>query len=274
VSPRRGLPDSVKSRFESHYVDELATSLPEPLGRFIPLKLIRPDENQPRGDLGDLSGLKQSIKSKGIIEPIVVRHAGEFYQIISGERRYLAARELGLDEVPCVVREADDLEALEVALIENLQRKDLTPFEEADGYKQLIEKHSYKHEEISERIGKSRTSVTETLSLTRIPEDIRGLCSKHGISAKSMLLQIARQDTASDMLELTQQIVSHGISRAEARARRPHLVTARAKPHTFNFNPPDRSFKVTVRFSKNEVSDEETKAALQAAIDHIDNHIK
>jgi ParB family chromosome partitioning protein len=271
VSPRRGLPDTVKSRFESHYVDELATSLPEPLGLFVPVKMILPNENQPRANIGDLSGLKQSIKSKGIVEPIVVRRLGDSYQIISGERRYLAARELGLEEVPCVVREADDLEALEVALIENLQRKDLTPFEEAYGYKQLIEKHSYTHDEIAEQIGKSRTSVTEILSLTRIPDDIRDLCSKHGINAKSMLLQIARQDTASDMLELTQQIVSHGITRAEARSRRPHLAAERAKPHTFNFKAQDKSFKVTIKFKKSDVSHEEVKKALQAAIDYLDS---
>lgn len=269
MSPRRGLPETLKSRHDSHYVDSIVSPLPEPLGQKILIGRIKPNEEQPRSNMGDLSGLKKSIQSKGIIEPIVVRRVGDSFQIISGERRFLAARELGLEEVPCVIRDSDDIDALEVALIENLQRKDLTPFEEADGYKQLIEKYKHTHDDIALRIGKSRTSITESLSLSRIPHDIRELCSKHRINAKSMLLQIARQDTAADMLELAQEIVSRGISRKEARSRRPHLHAERPKPHSFKYDAPDKSYSVTVKFKKTDVAEDEVKAALQAAMGHV-----
>lgn len=270
MSMRRGLPDSVRSRHESHYVESLGIPLPEPIGMRIKISEIKPNSDQPRSVLGDLSGLKRSIQTKGIIEPIVVRKLGDFYQIISGERRFMAAREIGLDEIPCIVREADDAETLEVALIENLQRKDLTPFEESDGLRQLVEKHGFTHEEIAERIGKSRSSISESLSLTRIPEDIRQLCEKHGIQAKSMLLQIARQDSASDMLNLTQNIIRHGISREQARSYRPEFATARSKPFTFRHRAPDKSFTVIVKFNKSDVSDEEVQEALMQALQKIE----
>jgi len=269
VSVRRGLPETAKPRHSRHYVESLSVAAPEPIGQMIPISEIEPNKEQPRGQLGDLSGLKRSIEEKGIIEPIIVRRYGDGFQIISGERRFIAAREVGLDEVPCIVREADEQETLEVALIENLQRKDLTPFEEADGLRQLAEKHGYTHEEIARKIGKSRSSITETVSLSRIPEDVRELCQKHNIAAKSMLLQIARQDTAADMLNLTQSIIRRGITREEARAARPHMASARPKPMTFRHKAPDKAFTVTVRFKKTEATAEEMIAALQAAIDEL-----
>jgi ParB family chromosome partitioning protein len=267
---RRGLPEAMRSRHEKHYVESLGVPLPEPIGREIPVSEIETNSEQPRSILGDLSGLKRSIEEKGIIEPIIVRKLDGKYQIISGERRFVAARELGLERVPCVVREADDLETLEVALIENLQRKDLTPFEEADGLQQLKEKYGYTHDDIADKLGKSRSSITETLSLARIPPDIRRLCTSHGVGAKSMLLQIARQDTSADMLRLTQSIVSKGISREEARATRPHLKSERPKPATFRFKGKGRQFAVTVKFKKAEASREEIIEALRAAISELE----
>lgn len=269
MSMRRGLPDTVQPRHDRHYVDSLSAPLPKPIGREIPVNEIEPNKEQPRTALGDLAGLKRSIEEKGIIEPIIVRKHGEKYQIISGERRFVAAREIGLEAVPCVIRDADDIETLEVALIENLQRKDLTPFEEADGLQQLKDKYSYTHDDIANKIGKSRSSITETMSLARIPEDIRRLCRSHGVGAKSMLLQIARQDTSGDMLHLTQNIISRGISREEARATRPHLKSEKPKPATYRHAAKDKSFTVTVKFKKCEASTEEMIRALQDTIDKI-----
>jgi ParB family chromosome partitioning protein len=266
VSVRRGLPEAIKSRHEKHYVDSLSAPLPNPIGREIPVNEIEPNAEQPRTALGDLSGLKKSIEEKGIIEPIIVRRVGERFQIISGERRFVAARELGIDTIPCIIRDADDLETLEVALIENLQRKDLTPFEEADGLQQLRDKYGYTHDDIANKIGKSRSSITETMSLSRIPEDIRRLCTSHGVNAKSMLLQIARQDTSADMLRLTQSIVSKGITREEARATRPHLKSEKPKPATFRFKARGKPYTVTVKFKKTEASREEIIEALRCAI--------
>ena len=130
--PRRGLPESVSMRHDQHYVEALAASAGTPVGRLVPIDLVDPNPNQPRQVMGDLSELIASIGEKGIIEPLIVRQRGDRFQIIAGERRYQAAVQAGLRDLPVVVREVDDTEVIELALIENLQRKDLTPFEEAE----------------------------------------------------------------------------------------------------------------------------------------------
>ena len=130
--PRRGLPETIAMRHDEHYVDALAASAGTPIGRLIPIDLIDPNPNQPRQVMGDLSELIASIGEKGIIEPLVVRPRGDRFQIIAGERRYQAAVQVGLRELPVVIRDVDETEMLELALIENLQRKDLTPFEESE----------------------------------------------------------------------------------------------------------------------------------------------
>ena len=126
--------------------------------------------------MGDLSELMASIAEKGIIEPLVVRQRGDRYQIIAGERRYHAAVQVGLREVPVVIREVDDTEVMELALVENLQRKDLTAFEEAEALLQLARSCGYTHEDLARKLGKSRTSITESLSLAAMPEEVRNLC--------------------------------------------------------------------------------------------------
>ena len=123
---RRGLPETVRMRHDEHYVEALAASAGTPVGRMVPIDLIDPNPNQPRQVMGDLSELMASIAEKGIIEPLVVRQRGDRFQIIAGERRYQAAVQVGLSELPGVIRDADDTEMMEIALVENLQRKDLT----------------------------------------------------------------------------------------------------------------------------------------------------
>ena len=129
---RRGLPESISMRHDEHYVEALAASAGTPVGRVVPIDLIDPNPNQPRQVMGDLSDLIASIGEKGFIEALIVRQRGERFQIIAGERRYQASVQAGLRELPVVVRDVDDTEVIELALIENLQRKDLTPFEEAE----------------------------------------------------------------------------------------------------------------------------------------------
>src|ERR1044072_3782682 len=119
-------------RHDDHYVDAITASAGTPVGRMVPIELIDPNPNQPRQVMGDLSELIASITEKGILEPLVVRQRGERFQIVAGERRYQAAVQVGLRELPVVIRDVDDTEMLELALIENLQRKDLTPVEEAE----------------------------------------------------------------------------------------------------------------------------------------------
>ena len=128
--PRRGLPQTLEMRHDAHYVDALTASSGAPIGRLVPIEQIDPNPDQPRQVMGNLSELMASISEKGIIEPLIVRQQGERFQIIAGERRYQASVQVGLTELPVIIRNVDDGELVEIALIENIQRKDLTPFEE------------------------------------------------------------------------------------------------------------------------------------------------
>ena len=270
MSARKGLPESFRSRHDRHYVETLSEPQPESVGLNLPLGQVRPNENQPRGNVGDLSGLKESIREKGVLEPLVVRREGDHYLIISGERRYRASVELGLERIPCVLRESDDQDTLEVALIENIQRKDLTPFEEADGLRQLVERFGMNHEEVAKKIGKSRTSVSESLSLSHIPQDIRALCTNHGIMSKSMLLQIARQETHAEMLSLANEIIERGLRRNEARQVRSTKSADRPKAFTFRSKAEDGSYTLTLKFKRSEVERNELIEALKRAISKLE----
>ena len=190
---KRGLPVTVKMRHDSHYVEDLARSN-RTVGRIIPISQIEPNPDQPRTEIGDLTELTSSIKEKGVLEPLLVKPFSDgTWMIIAGERRWRAANLAGLREVPCIELDIDEQGIAEIALIENMQRKDLTVWEEADGLAALSTRYGYTHEEIAKKIGKSRTTVTESLSIAGLPENIREKCRKAQINAKSSLLEIARQ---------------------------------------------------------------------------------
>src|SRR5918993_570448 len=172
----------------------------------VPIEQLDPNPGQPRQVMGDLSELMASIAEKGIIEPLVVRQRGDRFQIIAGERRYHASVQVGLREVPVVIREASDAEVMELALIENLQRKDLMPFEEAEALHQLAQKCRYTHEDMARKLGKSRTSITESLSLNNMPEEVRNICRLADITSRSTLLQIVRQSDPQKMLALIERL--------------------------------------------------------------------
>src|SRR5437868_12730308 len=137
---KRGLPSTVRMRHDEHYVEALTSSAGAPIGRLVPIDELDPNPNQPRQVMGDLSELMASISEKGIIEPLIVRQRGSRFQIVAGERRYQAAVQVGLRELPVVIRDVDDREIIEVALVENIQRKDLGPFEEAEAMHSLAER--------------------------------------------------------------------------------------------------------------------------------------
>src|SRR4030081_1603421 len=149
-------------RHDSHYVESLTSYSGAAIGRMIPVEQIRPNPDQPRKSIGDLRELTESVREKGVLEPLLVRYVPreDAYHIISGERRYHASRAAGLREVPCIEKIADDAETLEIALIENLQRKDLTAFEEAEGLARLAEQFDYTHDDIAKKISRARSSVT------------------------------------------------------------------------------------------------------------------
>jgi ParB family chromosome partitioning protein len=272
VSARKGLPGSFAPRHDRHYVDRLAGPAPETIGLLIDIKQISPNESQPREQVGDLSGLKTSIKEKGVIEPLVVKEVDGLYILIAGERRYRACIELGLEKIPCVIRESDDQDTLEIALIENLQRKDLTAFEEADALKSLSVNFKLTHEAISAKIGKSRNTISETVTLSNIPPDIRTLCSSHNIFAKSVLLQIARQETHAEMLSLTKNIIEGGMNRAEVRqASKPASATSQSRPFTYRHKSEEGDFTLMVKFKKTEVEREELIGALRSILKKLED---
>ncbi|HVA95629.1 MAG TPA: ParB/RepB/Spo0J family partition protein [Candidatus Dormibacteraeota bacterium] len=258
MSKRIGLPVTLKMRHDAHYVEQLTSFSGAAVGRMVPVDKIRPNPDQPRKALGDLRELTESIREKGVLEPLLVRFMprDDSYHIISGERRYHASCAAGLREVPCIEKIADDAETLELALIENLQRKDLTPFEEADGLQRLAEHFDYTHEDIAKKIAKARSSVTESMSLRVIPESLRKLCIENGIVSKSLLLQVARQPTEKKMLEAIQRIAQAGLTRDEARRERQDEKNAgpRPQPFIFNFRPENEAFKLRIQFRKSNVS--------------------
>ena len=270
MSRKIGLPVTLKMRHDAHYVETLTSYSGAAIGRMIPVEKIRPNPDQPRKALGDLRELTDSIKEKGVLEPLLVRFVprDECYYIISGERRYHASRAAGLRELPCIEKIADDAETLELALIENLQRKDLTPFEEAEGLYRLAAHFDYTHEDIAKKIGKARSSVTETLSLRNIPDGLRRKCADKGIVTKSLLLQVARQPNEKKMAEAVQRIGQAGLTRDEARRERRQEATAgpRPQPFIFNFQPETEAFRLRVQFRKSQVSREELIATLRSVI--------
>jgi len=219
VSSRKGLPDFRKMRHDRHFVEELANQSHTAIGSMIALDRIETNREQPRSDLGDIAELAASIRSRGVLEPLLVRAlpGGKKYQLIAGERRFHAAAEAGLEEVPCIEIAASDQEALELALIENLQRRDLSPFEEAEGYRTLVSKYGYTHEQVGTAVGKSRSTVTETLKLLAIPPALQDLCRHADITAKSVLLLIARAGSIQEMELLVQRIAEGGLDREAAR---------------------------------------------------------
>ena len=149
---------------------------------------IVPNKFQPRKnfDESNLEDLSNSIKERGVIQPIIVRKSNSDnskFEIIAGERRWLAARKAGLHDIPVVVTEADDLKSLEFAIVENVQRHDLNPLEEAQGYKRLIDEFSYDQEKVSKFIGKSRSHITNSLRILSLPEDVLKLVENKQLSA-------------------------------------------------------------------------------------------
>jgi ParB family chromosome partitioning protein len=263
-------------RHDVHFVDQLGRPGGEPVGRMVPIEDVEPNPHQPRQHMGDLSELIASVREKGVLEPILVRPRGTRFQIIAGERRYRAAIEAGLGEIPCIVRETSDSETMEIALIENLQRKDLSPFEEADGLKTLAESYGYTHEAMAERLGKSRTSITEILSLSAMPEEARHVCRLADIQSKSLLLQIVRQGDLQKMIALVQRLQKDGGGRATredarkiAKQGKGKAAKGRPRHYVFRYQPREKSFALSLQFKKSDVPRDEIVKALQSIIEDL-----
>jgi ParB family chromosome partitioning protein len=257
-------------RHDEHYVEALTSSAGSPVGRLVPIDEIDPNPNQPRQVMGDLSELMASIAEKGIIEPIIARQRGRRYQIVAGERRYQAAVQVGLREIPIVIREVDDNEIIEIALIENIQRKDLTPFEEAEALQSLGTRCGYTHEDMARRLGKSRSAITESLSLNNMPEEVKNLCRLADISSKSLLLEVVRQGDPQKMVALVERIARDGGATREAvRKETAKPKAGRPKAYVFSYKAPTKAFKLQLRFSKSRVERDEVIQALEAILDEL-----
>jgi ParB family chromosome partitioning protein len=214
------------------------------------------------------------VREKGVLEPLLVRFVPreDCYYLISGERRYYAARAAGLHEVPCIEKRVDDAETLEIGLIENLQRKDLTPFEEADGLHRLATQFDYTHEDIARKIGKARSSVTETLTLRNVPDSLRKKCMEKGILSRSLLLQVARQPNEKKMAEMVSRILRGGLTRDVARQERRDEKQSgpRPQPFIFSFKPENESFSLRIQFRKSSVSRHELIQTLRSILAELE----
>src|SRR5229473_2322380 len=194
---------------------EATTTTPERARtqRRVPIEYLRPNPRNPRRNFPDaeLDELAASIKERGIIQPVgvrLVRGAKDAYEIIAGERRWRAAQRAALHEIPIVPLEASDSEALELAIIENVQRTDLNPLEEGAGYQALASEYAHSHEDIAKIVGKSRSHVTNTLRLLKLPEPVKAYINAGKISAGAARMLIG----ASDPEEMAREIVDRGLN--------------------------------------------------------------
>src|SRR5438067_669234 len=260
-------------RHDAHYVEELTQTKTTHVGRMLPIDKLDANPDQPRREIGDLTDLTASIKEKGVLEPLLVKptRSGR-WTIIAGERRWRAATSAGLKELPCIEMDVDESEVAEIALIENMQRKDLTPWEEADGLRALCERFGYTHEDVARKVGKSRSTVTEALSIASIPEGIRQVCRKADINSKSLLLQIVRQPDDESMRTMAEQIGAQGLTRDGARKARKAFIdpTGASEPFVYRYEAPDKELRVEVKFMRAYVNAEEICEAHNAAAQYIE----
>jgi ParB family transcriptional regulator, chromosome partitioning protein len=269
---KSGLPTSVAMKHDGHFVDLISSRSLGPRIRMIPIEKIDPNPHQARCELGNIEELQESIRSKGILEPILVRAKGSRFEIIAGERRFMASRNIGLKELPCIDLDVEDAEAMEIALIENLQRKDLDIFEEADGLQALADIHGYNHEQISTKIGKARSTITEILSIAHIPQRAREIIAGAGGFSRSTIVEIAKLKTEDDMVKFATDIAERRLTREDTRDLAKYLKgkTKKLKYYVYNFVPDDTDrFRLRLEFKKQTISKQEIISVLQEIIDQI-----
>ncbi|MDI6698061.1 MAG: ParB/RepB/Spo0J family partition protein [Candidatus Saccharicenans sp.] len=273
---KSGLPDNLIMRHDPHFVELIASKTAAPRIRMIPLDRIEPNPRQPRSELGDIQELMDSIKAKGVLEPIIVRPKGEKFEIIAGERRFVASRNLGLKEIPCIEMTVDDQEAMEISLIENLQRKDLDIFEEADGLKALMNLYGYSHQQVADKIGKARSTITEIISVSRIPAAIREKLKKAGITSRSTIIEISKVEDEAIMNQVVDRIIHNRLTRTDTRdltrlfKDKDDQDKEKPKFFVFNYVPKDtKSFRLRIEFKKQVVTRQELITVLENIIKQL-----
>lgn len=196
--------------------------------RQLPVEMIRANPWQPRSEVAEeaLKELVASIRQNGVLQPVVVRRSGQGYELVAGERRYVACKLAGLDTVPVVIKEVSDQQMVELALVENLQREDLNPIDEAKAYKRLQDEFALTQEEIAERVGKDRASVANQIRLLQLPSEIQGYVSRGTLSAGHGRALLAIEDPAKQ-LEFGHLVASRGLSVRETEKLTRRKVRAR-----------------------------------------------
>jgi ParB family chromosome partitioning protein len=217
----------------------------------VELDLIRPNRQQPRThfDEARLEELAQSIRTSGIIQPLLVRRLGGLFELIAGERRWRAAQLAGLPRVPAIVRDIPDDRILELALIENIQRQELNPVEEANAYKKLIESLHLTQEEIAERVGRDRTFITNYLRILKLPTEIQSLLEREKLSFGHGRALLAIED-AHTQRRFAQRIIKHSWSVRETERRVKHLALQKpsaAPPAAITIDPNVRAAEAKLR---------------------------
>mgnify|MGYP000851233904 FL=1 len=210
-------------------LDNLATGQDKII--MIDTKNLVPNPNQPRKhfDQDSIQELADSIREYGLIQPIIVRRVDGRYQIVAGERRHMASLEAELYQVPCILIDVDDAEAFKISLVENLQREDLDPFEEANGYKQLQDMYGMTQEDIARTVKKKQPTVSEIMSLNKLPEPIRSNYRLADISRKH-LVEIAKAESEDDMTKLIELTQNNQLSANDLRNARRNMKKGRGTP--------------------------------------------
>jgi len=271
VYKKKGLPASVEMRHEPHYIEELLLRKGGAVGKLIKIEQLTSNPYQPRKDFGNIDELAQSIKEKGVIEPLIVRPYGDKYQIVCGERRYRASVLAGLKEVPCIEKELTDKEMLEIALIENLHRKDLDCFEEAEALKKLAAEFNYTHNQIAQIIGKSRSYITELMSIASIPEDIKEFCRQADIKSATVLIELARVDNYEKMWDFAKRIAKKEIKRQQIRDEKKNVYYPELVKN-FKYSDPNGEYKLNIKFFGQEANKYNILLALKKVIHYIEEN--
>jgi ParB family transcriptional regulator, chromosome partitioning protein len=263
MAKKVGLPEFIKMKHDYHLVDEISMRTKTPVTRNIPIEKISTNQLQPRKDMGDLKELTESIREKGIIEPVIVRPKDGHFEIVAGERRFRAAKEAGMSEVPCIEYDIPDNEALELSIVENIQRKDLNMFEQAQSIMSLAEIYGYTHDEIAKKIGKSRVTVSELIRITDLPSEIKQKCLDMAINSKTFLLELTKLEDPEKMAEILEQYGKKSFSRDEIKEQRNKTTSKIVK---FNFVSEDKNIKINFHCQREKVDKENIIAVLERLI--------
>jgi len=237
----------------------------QPLLANVAVSAIEPDPDQPRKDVGDLTELKASIPRHGILQPVILSIVGdELYRLIAGERRFTAAKELGLETVPAIIRTIEEHNRLEVQLVENIHRKELSPLEEAGAYQRLIDEFKLSQRQLAQRLGKSPAAINQTIRILSLPRQILESVQTSERLSRSVLLEIAKLASEEEQLSYWTAALNGGVTVKEARARKAG-EPASPKPHS-KFPINTKSAVVTVLFDRADVEPAEVIEALAEAL--------